>query len=445
MFSLRSPVVTERNPLPLERLNVEFHCPRKGLKRFSKTRVSFPARELRLNLVSMAITGIECQTSAVILTSGASGRASDLLSLRTFRRLVFSIHALLLWLFMSFQQPSKWLMFSQKTEKRKIEVSYLNSVMKILFPRRRKFRRDEDEDVCRRRSLAMKNRVLEGSSWQYYLFVTLAGRILFTQSWTPVFGNSKAIVVLLHGLNEHSGRYTRFSRQLNSHGYKVYGMDWIGHGGSDGLHGYVPSLDQAIADAKAFLEKVKSENPSFPCFLFGHSTGGAIILKAALDPDVEKMVKGVVITSPALRVRPAHPVFGVIAPIFSFLLPRYQFAAANKKGGAVSRDPLALLAKYSDPLVYTGPIRVRTGSEILRICSYLQQNMKRITVPFLVLHGTTDTVTDPDASQELYNQAASKHKTIKLYEGLLHDLLFEPEGDKIASDIIAWLDSKLES
>jgi len=81
---------------------------------------------------------------------------------------------------MSLQQPSKWLMFSQKTEKRKIEVSYLNSVMKILFPRRRKFRRDEDEDVCRRRSLAMKNRVLEGSSRQYYLFVTLAGKILFT-------------------------------------------------------------------------------------------------------------------------------------------------------------------------------------------------------------------------------------------------------------------------
>jgi len=443
MFSLRSPVVTERNPFPLERLNVEFHCPRKRLKRSREIRVFFPAGKLRLNLVTMAITGIERETSAVILTSGASGRVNALLSVRTFRRLVLSIQALILWIFMSFQQPSKWLLSSEKTEERKVEVSYLNSVMKILFPRRRKFRRDEDEDVCRRRALAMKRRVLEGSSWQYYLFVTFAGKILFTQTWTPVFGNSKAIVVLLHGLNEHSGRYTRFARQLNSHGYKVYGMDWIGHGGSDGLHGYVPSLDQAIADTKAFLEKVKSENPSFPCFLFGHSTGGAIILKASLDPDVEKMVKGVVITSPALRVRPAHPVFGVIAPIFSLLLPRYQFGAAHKRGGAVSRDPQALVAKYSDPLVYTGPIRVRTGSEILRICSYLQQNMKRITVPFLVLHGTTDTVTDPDASQELYDQAASEHKSIKLYEGLLHDLLFEPERDKIASDILAWLDSKL--
>jgi len=93
--------------------------------------------------------------------------------------------------------------------------------------------------------------------------------------------------------------------------------------------------------------------------------------------------------------------FGVIALFLSLLLPRCQFSAASKRGGAVSRDPQTLVAKYSDPLVYTGPIRVRTGSEILRICSYLQQNMKRITVPFLVLHGTTDTVTDPDASQDL--------------------------------------------
>lgn len=434
----------ERNPLSLERLNVEFHCRRKRLKQFSEAGVSFPAGKLRLNLVNMGIRGIQHQTSAVILTSGSNERVNPLLSVRTFGRFVLSIQALLLWIFMSFQQPSKCHLCSEKTEESKVELSSLNSVMKILFPRRRKFRRDEDEDVCRRRALAMKSRVLEGSSWQYYLFATLAGEILFTQSWTPVFGSSKAIVVILHGLNEHSGRYARFARQLNSHGYKVYGMDWTGHGGSDGLHGYVPSLDQAIADTKAFLEKVKSENPSFPCFLFGHSTGGAIILKAALDPEVEKMVKGVVITSPALRVRPAHPVFGVIAPIFSLLLPRYQFRAASKRGGAVSRDPQALIAKYSDPLVYTGPIRVRTGSEILRICSYLQQNMKRITVPFLVLHGTTDTVTDPDASQELYNHAASEHKTIKLYEGLLHDLLFEPERDKIASDILAWLDSKLE-
>ncbi|KAG9144459.1 hypothetical protein Leryth_014503 [Lithospermum erythrorhizon] len=255
----------------------------------------------------------------------------------------------------------------------------------------------------------------------------------------------RGIIIIIHGLNEHSGRYAPFARQLNSFSFGVFAMDWIGHGGSDGLHGYVPSLDQVVADTAAFLEKVKSENPGVPCFLYGHSTGGAVVLKAASYPHIEKMVEGVILTSPALRVKPAHPIVGAVAPIFSLVAPRYQFKGANKRGIPVSRDPAALVAKYSDPLVYTGPIRVRTGHEILRITSYLTRNFKSITVPFFVLHGTADRVTDPLASQELFDEAPSKFKDIKLYEGFLHDLLFEPEREEIAQDIIDWMLRRLDA
>ncbi|MBA0657480.1 hypothetical protein Goklo_009764, partial [Gossypium klotzschianum] len=203
-------------------------------------------------------------------------------------------------------------------------------------------------------------------------------------------------------------------------------MDWIGHGGSDGLHGYVHSLDYAVNDMKMFLERVFVENPGLPCFCFGHSTGGAIVLKATLDPQVENRVAGIILTSPAVGVQPSHPIFVV------------RTYSVISRGNPVSRDPEALVAKYSDPLVYTGPLRVRTGYEILRITSYLQHNMKRLKVPFLVLHGMDDTVTDPKASQKLYDEA-STDKTIKLYEGLLHDLLFELEREAIMDDIIQWL------
>lgn len=109
----------------------------------------------------------------------------------------------------------------------------------------------------------------------------------------------------------------------------------------------------------------------------------------------------------------------------------------------MSRDPEALIAKYSDPLVCTGPLRVRTGHEILRITSYLQQNLRKIKFPFFVLHGTADSVTDPVASQKLYVEASSTDKNIKLYDGFLHDLLFEPERDAITQDIIQWLNSRV--
>lgn len=109
----------------------------------------------------------------------------------------------------------------------------------------------------------------------------------------------------------------------------------------------------------------------------------------------------------------------------------------------VSRDPEALVAKYSDPLVYTGSIRVRTGYEILRISTYLQKNLNKLNVPFFVLHGTADTVTDPEGSRKLYEEASSMDKTIKLLDGFLHDLLFEPERDDIVNEIIEWFNHRM--
>ncbi|KAG0499326.1 hypothetical protein HPP92_004017 [Vanilla planifolia] len=279
---------------------------------------------------------------------------------------------------------------------------------------------------------------------EYFMLLGTRRNALFCRSWLPASANMKAIVVIIHGLNEHSGRYAHFASQLTTSNFGVYAMDWIGHGGSDGLHGYVPSLDWVITDIDMFLEKIKLENPGVPCFLFGHSTGGALVLKAALVPHIKAALEGVILTSPALRVKPAHAIVGVVAPLFSLLLPKLQFKGAHKKGIPVSRDLAAMEAKYSDPLVYTGPIRVRTGHEILRISSYLMQHIGSVTIPFMVLHGTADKVTDPLASQDLYNGAPSKHKDIRLYDGLLHDLLFEPERFQIGEEIINWMEERLQ-
>ncbi|KAH9604714.1 hypothetical protein KSS87_008370 [Heliosperma pusillum] len=300
----------------------------------------------------------------------------------------------------------------------------------VKMKRRRKWRVDEEVDTCRRRALAEATVERENGKGDL-IFFGVTGNALFCRFWFPL-------------CDDHlNGRYSHFAKQLTSSNFGVYAMDWIGHGGSDGLHGFVPSLDHVVADTSAFLEKIKLEHPGIPCFLFGHSTGGAVVLKAASYPHIEQMLEGVILTSPALRVKPAHPVVGVVAPIFSLVVPRFQFKGANKRGIPVSRDPAQLLAKYSDPLVYTGPIRVRTGHEILRITSYLTRNFKYVTVPFFVLHGTADRVTDPLASRDLYNEAPSAFKDIRLYEGFLHDLLFEPEREDIAQDIINWMEKRL--
>ncbi|KAL9224818.1 hypothetical protein vseg_000818 [Gypsophila vaccaria] len=365
-----------------------------------------------------------------MLTSGASGRVNALLSVRAWRTLVRLVAAIVLFLLGPFKGR-------KRAEK----------VVVVKVPRRVT---TADKDVAVRRALAV-NRVEDDKDdagqvrRDYSLFVGPGtAATLFTQSWSPQNGRLRGLVLLLHGLNEHSGRYGDFAKQLNAKGFKVYGMDWIGHGGSDGLHAYVPSLDNVVTDMKAFLDTIVSENSGLPCFCFAHSTGAAIALKAALDPKVGDKIHGLVLSSPAVTVKPSHPILAVIAPIVSLLLPRYQCQTANKPGTVVSRDPDALLAKYSDPLVYTGAIRVRTGYEILRISSYLQENLMRIRAPFIVLHGSADAVTDPEGSKKLHDEASSKDKTIKLYDGLLHDILFEPERKTVVCDIMAWLEKRVE-
>ena len=105
----------------------------------------------------------------------------------------------------------------------------------------------------------------------------------------------------------------------------------------------------------------------------------------------------------------------------------------------MSRDPEALRVKYSDPLVFTGSIRVRTGYEILRLTSFLQRHLHRITVPLLVLHGADDMVTDPEGSRSLHREASTPDKAMRIYDGLLHDLLIEPEKEAVLDDIVDWL------
>ncbi|KAL2457297.1 alpha/beta-hydrolase superfamily protein [Forsythia ovata] len=389
-------------------------------------------------------------STTLMLTSGASGRINALLSVRALRSLWLIIHAFVLLLLF----PFRGRFYITSAEKgggsggggaKEDKSSTQGGGVVVRVPR--KSGAAVDKEVAARRALSIK-RVVEDNgddetSREFSLFVTSRGDTMFTQSWTPAKVKVRGLVLLMHGLNEHSGRYSDFAKQLNGYGIKVYAMDWIGHGGSDGLHAYVHSLDDAVTDMKMFLRKVLAENPRLPCFCFGHSTGGAIVLKAVLDPKVSECVSGIILTSPAVGVQPSHPIFAVLAPVFSFLLPRFQFSAANKQGIAVSRDPEALVAKYSDPLVFTGSIRIRTGYEILRITSHLQKNLSRLTVPFFVLHGIADSVTDPKASEKLYDEASSTDKTIKLYEGCLHDLLFEPEREEIKDSIVSWLKIRL--
>jgi alpha-beta hydrolase superfamily lysophospholipase len=112
-------------------------------------------------------------------------------------------------------------------------------------------------------------------------------------------------------------------------------------------------------------------------------------------------------------------------------------------GTAISRDQEVVEKYDSDPLNYRGGVPARTGGEMNRIIKFIKANMEKITLPILIMHGTADRLADPQGSKELYARVQSADKTLKLYEGLYHEILNEPEQGEVIADMVQWLDAHL--
>ncbi|MFH1918508.1 MAG: lysophospholipase, partial [Planctomycetota bacterium] len=171
----------------------------------------------------------------------------------------------------------------------------------------------------------------------------------------------------------------------------------------------------------------------------GHSMGGTIValLAATRPPDV----RGLVLSAPACRIGDrVFPLLRRLAAFFSLVLPRLRLVPMSFK--RLSRDPEVVDHFKRDPLVFHGRFPARSGAEILRAADRVEGQMEAIRLPILVLHGTGDTVTDREGSRRLCDRAGSTDKTLKLYDGLYHDLLHEPEKEQVTADVIEWLGAR---
>ena len=264
------------------------------------------------------------------------------------------------------------------------------------------------------------------------------GLSLYRQCWLPQ-GDSRAVVIFLHGFTEHSGRYAELAERLCSEGYAVYAMDLRGHGKSAGDRAFVRSFDEFLADLDAFLEVVRRSEPDKPLFLFGHSMGGAIIAHYAITRRPE--VRGLLLSAPPVSVGSrVFPILRRLASLLSRLFPRLRVVRMGFQ--FLSRDAEVVAQFNSDPLVFHGRFPVRIGAEILQAAKHLQDHAEAIRLPLLILQGTGDRVVDPQGAEQLHEQAASRDKKLRLYAGLYHDLLHEPEKAQVAADLIEWLNAR---
>ncbi len=263
------------------------------------------------------------------------------------------------------------------------------------------------------------------------------GLTLYQQSWRG--GTTKAAVVLVHGYAEHSGRYEHVAERFTRAGYAVHAFDLRGHGRSQGEpRVLVRSIDEYTGDLERFLTSVREREAGLPVFLLGHSMGGAISARFLLDGD--HGLTGAILSAPAVRRAGIFglPVEGFFL-FFAGLLPRWRFPKLNSD--VISRDPDVVRRYDNDPLVYRDGMPIGTAAAIVKSARYVDKHAGRINLPVLISHGTDDGLVNHIASERFYERLGPMDKTLKLYQGLFHEILNEPERDQVMQDMIDWLDA----
>ncbi|HLG21576.1 MAG TPA: lysophospholipase [Candidatus Manganitrophaceae bacterium] len=262
------------------------------------------------------------------------------------------------------------------------------------------------------------------------------GRDLFPLSYHAVLPNPlKALLIVVHGLSEHKGRYRRLQRDLASEGYGTYAYDQRGFGLSGGARTYVRAHTDFLFDLKKVFEFVRGRHPGLKVALMGHSFGGAVA--ASFCAEYPSEADGLALSAPAYKV-PSLPLrLELLGYLLNHLMParaiRYQ-----SEPKYLSRDPEIGAAFRSDPLVQQAGTP-RFYIEFRKMNRRLRREAEKIAVPTLILQGTEDRIVIPQGAQALYNRLTTPHKRLIWYEGFYHEVFNEIGRERVIADLISWL------
>ncbi|MGB2854598.1 MAG: lysophospholipase [Dehalococcoidia bacterium] len=262
---------------------------------------------------------------------------------------------------------------------------------------------------------------------------------IYYQCWLPD-GEPKAVLLVVPGLAEHSGRYTNVVDYFVPKGYAVYGLDHRGHGKSEGLRCHVERFSDYVDDLKTFFDLVRDERGDTRIFLVGHSMGGTIATAYAVHHQHE--LAGLILSAATLKVGSSITSAQIlVARILSVLLPKIGVSVLD--ASTISQDQAVVDAYDNDPLVYRGKLRARQGAEFLKTLQALPHHMPEINLPILIMYGTADKLSDPEGSNMVYQRAGSEDKTLKQYECFYHEIFNEPGREQVFADMEAWLATRI--
>jgi lysophospholipase len=251
-----------------------------------------------------------------------------------------------------------------------------------------------------------------------------AGR--FVRAWDAE--SPKAAIALVHGLAEHSGRYEHVGQAFARAGYSVRAVDIHGHGRSEGFPGQVTGVAQWHDDTAAVLEAAQEAASGTALFLLGHSLGS--LIAASFVASFEPAIDGLVLSGYAGLPGPA------------LLAAMSDLDGPSIPPELVCRDPAIVKAYVEDPLVFFDRVPVECNAAGMEAAIGANTGAASITVPVFMVHGSADAICDVQGAREFHEALGSSDKELAVYEGLYHEVMNEPERDRVLADVVGWLDRR---
>ncbi|HWI66382.1 MAG TPA: lysophospholipase [Symbiobacteriaceae bacterium] len=260
----------------------------------------------------------------------------------------------------------------------------------------------------------------------------VGGVKLYYRTWMP--DEPRASLVLVHGMNEHIGRYAHVAEFFVGQGFAVYGLDHRGYGQSEGVRCHVNRFEEYLEDLHQLVDMAQERGKPF---MVGHSLGGLISFRYALA--YPETLRALVVSSPLFRQKTeVDAVTRALAPVLSFMLPRLQMKVPFAPN-AVCRDPEIVQKYATDPLVgRTATPRwfIESTRAALACHQGLTQGMK---LPVLFLQAGDDQLVSPEATQAVYGMVPHEKKAFKLYPGKFHEIFNDPGREAVFQDILNWM------
>jgi acylglycerol lipase len=260
------------------------------------------------------------------------------------------------------------------------------------------------------------------------------GTRLYWQAWEPE-NTARDVVILVHGAAEHGGRYAHVAERLVAAGFAVYALDHRGHGRSGGARALIGRFDRVVEDLGLFITRISDGRRPF---LVGHSFGGAVALAYAIRHG--DTIAGLVTSGPAVGTEAVPAALKAVTAALSALAPRLP--VFKIEDDAVSRDPQVVLDYQRDPLNHAGKLPARTLGEMLRAMDTIPRDAIALRTPLLLLHGSEDRLCPPAGSRQVHAAAGSADKTLKVYDGLYHEIFNEPEREQVLDDLVEWMEAR---